>query len=85
MRQIWFVGRDMFGDGYLFFSVMKVPPQCICHRPMLLLQDSETRTQLGSGVNVAWICFACIAAIVSSLCLYATFLMVGHDFVIMPL
>jgi hypothetical protein len=49
--EIW----DMFGDGYLTYSVMK---------------DSTMRAWLGSDVVITWICFACIAAVVSTLCLY---------------
>jgi ABC-type multidrug transport system permease subunit len=61
----------MFGDGYLTYSVMKVCIMLNFFSHTYQKQDSTKREWLGSGVVITWICFACIAAVVSTLCLCA--------------
>ena len=45
---------DMFGDGYLFFSVVNA--------------DDDTKQNLGSSMLILWIIFFCIATAVSVTC-----------------
>jgi hypothetical protein len=48
--EIW----DMFGDGYLFFSVLNA--------------DANTKQNLGSTIVILWVIFFCIATAVSITC-----------------
>ena len=56
----------MLGDGYLFFSVMKVLlidlATLLAAASMLLLQDPETRAQLGNTMIVLW--YPCLSEFV---------------------
>ena len=45
---------DMFGDGYLFFSVVNA--------------DADTKQNLGSTMLILWIVFFCIGTAVSVTC-----------------